>query len=421
MRRLLTISWALPPILKPRSLQVARILKALAGLGWEIDVVTVNPRSSITAKPLDNQLEAYYDSVYRVHRANESFSQPLSIALGTLVSSLRPLPDAERGWRRSASSLAHSLLSKTSYDILLSFGQPWSSHIAALELAATSKLPWVAHFSDPWADNPYYAVLRSGQRASMFAWEQQVIEKADHIIFTNRQTSRRVMQKYPSGWLKKISVTPHSYDASLMPQQGVARTSKHLNLVYTGDLYGLRSPEAMIRALAKVRDNDKLRIKIAGSVRNKRNHEKLADELGVSRLIEFVGQLNYQDSLRLAAAADVLLLIDAPSPKENLFLPSKLIDYLMFNKPILGITPLQGASAELLRRLGSPVVAPNDVLGIAAELEKFLGLWLKGALALPAQASEVSRAYSSEIVALDFDKILRSLLPGSRRLTTEAY
>ena len=61
----------------------------------------------------------------------------------------------------------------------------------------------------------------------------------------------------------------------------------------------------------------------------------------------------------------MLLVIDAPAD-DSLFLPSKLIDYLPLGKPILGLTPLRGASADLIRRLGYPVVAPDDEAAIAA-------------------------------------------------------
>ena len=51
----------------------------------------------------------------------------------------------------------------------------------------------------------------------------------------------------------------------------------------------------------------------------------------------------------MAADADVLLVIDAPSRGPSPFLPSKLIDYLPLRKPILGSHAGDGATAGLLR------------------------------------------------------------------------
>ena len=69
----------------------------------------------------------------------------------------------------------------------------------------------------------------------------------------------------------------------------------------------------------------------------------------------------------------LLLVIDAPAD-DSLFLPSKLIDYLPLRRPILGLTPLRGASADLIRRLGYPVVAPDDEAAIAGQIEALLDL-----------------------------------------------
>jgi len=76
----------------------------------------------------------------------------------------------------------------------------------------------------------------------------------------------------------------------------------------------------------------------------------------------------------------VLLVVDAPGDGPSVFLPSKLIDYLPFRKPILGLTPETGASARLLRRLGCPVMRPDDVGGITSALADLIERWRAGTL-----------------------------------------
>ena len=46
----------------------------------------------------------------------------------------------------------------------------------------------------------------------------------------------------------------------------------------------------------------------------------------------------------------MLLILDAPF-KISVFFPSKLVDYIGANKPILAITP-EGSCAEIVRKLG---------------------------------------------------------------------
>src|SRR5262249_54611748 len=104
------------------------------------------------------------------------------------------------------------------------------------------------------------------------------------------------------------------------------------------------------------------------------------------------------ESARIAAAADVLLVIDAPSG-ESLFLPSKLVDYLPMNKPILGITPTSGASADLIRSLGYPIVAPDDEAGIAKAIESLLAEKEAGRLGPSACHRSVASVYDIRCTA----------------------
>jgi hypothetical protein len=57
--------------------------------------------------------------------------------------------------------------------------------------------------------------------------------------------------------------------------------------------------------------------------------------------------------------ADLLLLIDAPMEMSP-FLPSKLIDYVGSNVPVLAYTP-PGPSADLVKELGGWVASPTEM------------------------------------------------------------
>jgi glycosyltransferase involved in cell wall biosynthesis len=100
-----------------------------------------------------------------------------------------------------------------------------------------------------------------------------------------------------------------------------------------------------------------------------------------------------------------LLLIDAPAD-ESLFLPSKLIDYLPAAKPILALTPQRGASADVVRALGYPVIAPDDETGIAAAIEQLLTAKHDGRLSRSSQHDAVAAQYDIRRTAGAFAEIL---------------
>jgi glycosyltransferase involved in cell wall biosynthesis len=134
-------------------------------------------------------------------------------------------------------------------------------------------------------------------------------------------------------------------------------------------------------------------------------HQRLASELGLDGMVEFTGRVSFAGSARRAAGADVLLVIDAPSD-ENLFLPSKLVDYLPMQKPILGLTPPRGASADLLRSLGYPIVPPDDEASIAQAVEALVVAKHEGRLDASACHREVADKYDIARTTEAFSRIL---------------
>jgi hypothetical protein len=117
----------------------------------------------------------------------------------------------------------------------------------------------------------------------------------------------------------------------------------------------------------------------------------------------------YRESLRLMAAADGLLVIDAPA-EVSVFLPSKLIDYLGAARPILGLTP-PGAASALIEQLGGLVAHPSDTAAARRALEDFLAR-----LRAERQggrrawgAPEVRRRYEAAFVAGEFVEIIREI------------
>ena len=121
--------------------------------------------------------------------------------------------------------------------------------------------------------------------------------------------------------------------------------------------------------------------------------ERDAAALGIGSLVRFRGRVPPAEAARAAADADVLLVIDAPSDGPSVFLPSKLIDYLPFRKPILGVTPEDGASARLLHRLGCPVAPPDDIDAIAAALADLVRRWREGTLSVGAAFDGVAAEF----------------------------
>jgi hypothetical protein len=401
VKRLLAVSWAMPPLLTPRSVQVGRALKTFSQRGWQIDVIAVDtddlPEGYYS---IDWDLESFYGSYYQAIRVGHDADQPIKNDLLMLR------------WRKPALEAAVRLLNDNRYTAVLTFAQPWVDHLVGLELQRISGLPWIAHFSDPWVDNFYYGGVDWNLRQEWPTMEAEVIRRADKLIFTNPSAANLVMQKYYRGWRKKVAVIPHAYDSDpgeLAPT--LHQENSPLHLVYTGGLYGHRSPEGFYDALVVLDRKkplvDRLDVLIAGPVDP--HFKQMTIDLGLGSIVRFEDLVPYRRSLELLRNADVLLLIDA-TVSSSPFLPSKLVDYLTFQRPILGITPQEGVSADLLRRLDCPVAAPDDPGQIAVALEQLLIEWECGFLPGKMEYKSVLVEYSLDQIGSQFDGVLHQAI-----------
>jgi glycosyltransferase involved in cell wall biosynthesis len=297
---------------------------------------------------------------------------------------------------------------------------PWVSHLVGRVLSRQCGLPWVAHFSDPWVDSPYFRADRLS-RWLLRRLEASIVRDADCVVFVTRRTADQMMASYPDAWRGKVRVIPHGYDPDFQPLPGPPRpATAPLRLVYTGGFYGLRSPTTVLRALHQLNQErplvSRLEVHFVGS--GAPLYSRLSQQLGLEPVVQFQAPRPHREALRLAADADILLLIDAASTTESVFLPSKLVDYLLLRKPVLGITPAQGESADLLRRIGCPIAMPDDVPGIARAIGGLLRNRESGATAVSEQYDKVADEYDARATTRLFDVVLRDAQRSRRRAAT---
>ncbi|MBV9925925.1 MAG: glycosyltransferase [Acidobacteria bacterium] len=414
--KLLAVSFAYPPLAYPRSMQVARLLKyARAPTVLVCADEHGAPRDPTIEPEADELLEACLRVPFE-----ESSSRRLAKRVAYHLS--RPLwrrmnvaPDKYTAWRPLAASAVRDYLSSSRFrpDALVTFAQPFTDHLVGLELKRHYGLPWVAHFSDPWVDNPFSNYDRR-TRGLNLALERAVVEAADRTVFTSRETVEMVFAKYPEALRQRARVLPQCFDPSLYGAAPDDRAGDEIVIRYVGNFYGTRSPEPLVRALSAVlaenaRALDGVRFEVIG-----RHDPELVSRAGGDQLPEGLFNLrpavSYRESLLLMAAADGLLVIDAPA-EVSVFLPSKLIDYLGAGRPILGLTP-PGAAADLIGRLGGHVAHPSDTGAARSALESFLG-HVRAERAEGGRvwgAPEVRRRYEADAVAAEFVEIIGEIV-----------
>lgn len=375
---LLAVSWAMPPLVYPRAIQVSRTLKELSRRGWSIDVIALDALSTNSGRR-DDAFASRYEGLYRLHPIDITPAIAGENCWWNCNNWLRPLlpADAEgRAWTKLASQRGRALIKAKMPRALATFAQPWSDHLVGMSLKRRfPSLPWIAHFSDPWVDSPY---VQNEDRSVMDRWrtqEREVVRKADAVVFVNQSTAKLVMSKYPPDWGEKVSVVPHGFDADMLTSPSSSKAaSGRLKFVHAGSMFeGLRDPFILLEAIAILKRMIAPEVmpvfEFVGSTNSR--YPARAQELGIDTITRFDEPTSYLKSLQISSEADILIVIDTNVPG-SVFFPSKVVDYLMFGKPILALIADGGETADILAPLGHVCVDARNPALIAAVIAKLV-------------------------------------------------
>ncbi|MCS6862139.1 MAG: glycosyltransferase, partial [Abditibacteriales bacterium] len=270
---------------------------------------------------------------------------------------------------------------------------------------------------------------RARHRRFHETWERRIVETADALTFATGYIRDGFVTKYPVA--EKSFVVSNSFDRSELNlptfQPSNLPTCQRANLptlilTHVGQFYGIRSPVPFLRALRQAIDQEaefgeRIAVCFVGSLASE--FRQVIHDLRLETHVTITGRVPYFESLKCQAASDALLLVDAPCNGPSVFLPSKLLEYLAFGKPILALTPPRGMSAGLVQQAGGIVVAPDDVDAIAQRLvemwQQFKGGQLQGHNFFP-QSCE-----SSHVVGVLADVLRRAASSNSAVSVREQY
>jgi hypothetical protein len=371
--KLLAISYAFPPLIAPRAIQVARLLRHLEAESALVCGASPGERSDPTIEPhAAAELAAWVRPERNrtwLRRRADGLAYRFNVPLWNRH------PDEYRHWMPAALAGARSILrAGFAPDVIVSFGNPMTDHLIGRELARETGLPWVAHFSDPWTRNPFQR-RRPVDELFNARLERSVLQSADLLLFPSRECAEHVLEGHPEALKERAEVLPHSYQPVSHPDSGPVRTGGTLVIRHVGTLYAPRKISPVVNALLGIAAEtpallERIRFEFVGAREpgslDAPNRERLPP--GVLTALDGVP---YAESLRLMREANGLLLLDGKWVGKGIFFPSKLADYIGAGRPILGISA-PGAAAGIISRLGGVVADVEDQAAITAGVRRFL-------------------------------------------------
>lgn len=393
---ILAVSHVFPPA---RAAESSLIAKTLVGLQQPVRVVSsVN---GVRHNDIDASLAAYVEnslvSATCVGRRTSWIASRAPTRLTRFAT-----PDPHRWANRPLLKEARRWLTQSSS--VLTWSQWHSSHLVAMGLNLESRR-WVAHFSDPWVANPFHPGSSSRANQRM---ERNVVSGASSVVVTTDELRTDLIARYPNADPSKFFVVPHAFEPSLYPSRRDRRSGSRLRLLHAGSFYGHRSSQPLIEALkVACRDSawfrNNVEVLLVGNISH---HElpKVLSDPEVRHMITVSGPVSYTSSLALMVDADGLLAVDSDLER-NVFLPSKVVDYLGSGRPILALTT-PGPTRRLIEEVGEVSAPLKDPSLAGQKMIAFAEAIAAGTIGAGPAAWERRWQYSAQSIGRRYSELL---------------
>ena len=217
------------------------------------------------------------------------------------------------------------------YDFFMTRSQFHSSHLLGLFLKKKLKIPWFAHFSDPWFNNPVQKKIFILEKLSLF-FQKKIFSQTDINMFPLNELKDYFNKQENKDIRKNSIIVPHSISQRFKLKKHV---TKNYTIRFFGKIYAGRKVKNSLIAISNLVQNNK-NIKAEFYVDDDFfvNYEYLIKKFSS---IKFLGYLNYSSYLKKLCETSILILIDIDEDYGNLFFQSKLVDYIQSYRPILHI------------------------------------------------------------------------------------
>jgi len=408
------IAYYFPPLATSGTYRTLKFVKYLRRFGWEPVVLTVK-RGFCWEGNNEALLEEIPDGVkvFRTHSfepvnifrkymgRGSMFQRNTKVSIGIgkpitprLFNKMKTfvvrfltwfsIPDEIVGWLPFAVIKGLMLVKHEKVDIIYTTSPPYTGQMVGYLIKKFTGLPWIADFRDPWTQNMDSFDEKRGWRNRLAElMERSVLTTADKIITTTEPMRQNFLDKYPMLDKNKFIVITNGFDEDDFRDIERGQTANRFIITHTGMLYGTRSAQSFIQAIAELIKEDEqitreLSVNFVGNV-GKETLQAI-EKYGLGNVVRVFDCIPYKQTLQHQVNSSVLLLINHPGRIGQTQIPSKLFEYFRISKPILALVP-SGASADLIATLhAGAIVHPNNVAGIKNEIIKMFSTYKKGLL-----------------------------------------
>lgn len=384
------ISYYWPPAGGPGVQRWLKLSKYLAQQGVQVYVVTVDPEQATYPLRDEGLLDDVHENITVVHtstfelfgaykKATGKKSVPFSgfsgeeakislkERLARFVRGNLLVPDARKGWNRYAYAAAAELVKKEQVLHWVTTSPPHSSQLIGKRLQEDFKIHWTADFRDPWTDIYYY---RKFYPTALTRWYERGLERAvfracDALISVSPSWSDLYVSKGAKP-AQKVQTITNGFDAEDFSALPVNRP-EGFTITYAGTLAAQYPVAHFVQALNRL--DFPVRLRIIGSWDE--NSKSQLEQCGAHVNLEFVAYVPKKELNASLVQSHLMLFLLPGVASANGHIPGKLFDYLGGGNPILGLGPVDGDAAHIIRDAAAgEVFAYENEQGMVEFLQK---------------------------------------------------
>ena len=297
--------------------------------------------------------------------------------------------DSQWSWFLSASIKGYFLVKKYNPALLYSTAGPPSTHLTGYILHKIFNLPWIAEMHDPLIldDQP-----RKWHDYYFKKWiEKKVCKNASAVIYFTEKALENANRRHPikhRGIIVRPGANPPDFSAAQYKKRD------KIHFAHFGSLDKTRNLNVFIQALHElIKKNNDLKsmvlLDIYGCELDAFSRKTLSKYPLDGILMEH-GRLEYdpksgksgrQQVMEAMRKSDVLVILHGGEGSVcNEYIPSKLYEYLLTYRPILGLAAKNTELEEFLIATGNLAVDKDNVCAVKKGISEYIDKWEKEGL-----------------------------------------
>jgi len=257
------------------------------------------------------------------------------------------IPDARVLWVKPSVKRLSAYIQKEGIDTVITSGPPHSLHLIGIKLRQSLPIRWVADFRDPWTTIGYHDKLKLSAYAARKhkSLEKKVLNETDLVIVTSPATKA----EFQALTTKPIEVITNGYDTEKVARPPLDQT---FTIAHIGSLLSGRNPLVLWESLAELMQEEPgfkeaFRLKLVGAVSP--DVMQTMEDKGLGDAVDYKGYLSHDEAVTEQRSSQVLLLIEIDAPETRSIIPGKLFEYMVSERPIVGIGPDGSDFATILK------------------------------------------------------------------------